>query len=128
MFIANAGARKIYAIENSNIVIQTQQIIIDNKLDNIITIIQDDILNLKSLRCIVVDIIIFDWRGKSVLNEYMLKSIIHARNYFLRNDGFGIIFPNILKLYLCAMENQSIIKNKVNINIIINIYFFNLLD
>ena len=114
MFAARAGARKVYAVESSNIAMYTQQAVIDNNLGNVITVIHDDICNLRVLPCIVVDIIIFDWRGKSVLNKQMLKSIMHARDMFLRTDGFGIILPDTLKVYLCGMDYESIMQEKVS--------------
>ena len=113
MLAAYAGARKVYCIEKSSIALTTEKIIQENGLDNIITVIRDDIMNIRTLPCVVVDIILVDWRHNSFVSESKLRSIIHARTYLLRQDGYGYIFPDAIDINICALGNNECVEEKV---------------
>ena len=115
MLAANAGARVVYCVENSHLCAATEQIIHENGLDNVITVIKDDIMNIRTLPCVVVDIILVDWRHNSFVSESKLRSIIHARTYLLRQDGYGYIFPDSIDINICGLGNDSRNEQKVSV-------------
>ena len=108
MLAAYAGARKVYYVEQDiPIANRTERMIQVNQLNNIITVLRDDVMNIRTLPCVVVDIILVDWRHNSFVSESKLRSIIHARTYLLRQDGYGYIFPDAIDINICALANNN---------------------
>ena len=107
MLAARACARSVFSIENNALTNATIQLIHENRLDNIVTVIRDDIMNIRTLPCVVVDIILVDWRHNSFVSESKLRSIIHARTYLLRQDGYGYIFPDAIDINICALAKTN---------------------
>jgi predicted RNA methylase len=60
MFAARAGAKKVYAVECSNIVVQCQQIVEDNGYAHVIDVIRGKMEDVR-LPVDFVDIIISEW-------------------------------------------------------------------
>jgi protein arginine N-methyltransferase 1 len=115
MMCAKVGAKKVYCIQENKLYSEYSKLIIkNNNLDKIINVINDNINNLKQLPDNEkVDIIICEWFGYFLLLNSKLKSIIYARDNFLKENG--IIFPDKGILYLCAMEDYNK-KNKFEFN------------
>ena len=114
MLAIRCGARKVYAVDVETVVVRTRKVISSNGLSDVVTVIGGDLLSMRTLPCVVVDVIIFDWRGRSVLDEHLLKCLYHAREMFLRGDGCGMIFPDILEVSLCGIESTALHKEKVS--------------
>ena len=101
IFAARAGAKQVFGVDNSNIAIQAKQIILDNGLDKVVTIIQGEVEEVE-LPVKTVDIIVSEWMGFSLFTEGMLDSVIFARDKWLGSGG--LIFPDIFKLYICGIQ------------------------
>ncbi|XP_055339934.1 protein arginine N-methyltransferase 1-like [Paramacrobiotus metropolitanus] len=113
MFAARAGAKKVYAIDCSNIVHSARQIVKDNKLDHIVTVIQGKVEELELPDgCQKVDIIVSEWMGYCLLYEAMIDTIIYARDKWLAPDG--IMFPDRAQMYICAIEDRDYKEDKIN--------------
>lgn len=114
MFAAKAGAKRVIGIEFSNIAKQAVQIIKDNKLDNVITIIQGKVEDVTSLPHDIekVDVIISEWMGYCLFYESMLNTVLFARDKWLKSDG--VLFPDKACLYLCAIEDRQYKDDKIN--------------
>ncbi|KAK6012814.1 arginine N-methyltransferase 8 family protein [Ostertagia ostertagi] len=114
MFAARAGAKKVYAMEFSNMAAQSRQIIKDNNLEDIITVIQAKVEEVTELPdgCEKVDVIISEWMGYCLFYESMLNTVIFARDKWLKEDG--LIFPDKAKLYLCAIEDRQYKEDKIH--------------
>jgi protein arginine N-methyltransferase 1 len=69
MFAARAGAKKVYAVENSSIVEQCIKIINDNGFSDIIEVIHGKMEEV-NLPVLEVDIIISEWRVFFISNIY----------------------------------------------------------
>ena len=85
LFAAKAGAKKVYAIECTEIAETCQKIINDNGYSNIITIVpgvSEDIELPEK-----VDIIISEWMGYSLYYELMLPAVLSIRDRYLKEDG-----------------------------------------
>jgi len=102
IFAARAGAKQVFGVDNSNIAIQAKQIILDNGLDKVVTIIQGEVEEVE-LPVKTVDIIVSEWMGFSLFTEGMLDSVIFARDKWLGSGG--LIFPDIFKLYICGIQD-----------------------
>ncbi|RIB22605.1 S-adenosyl-L-methionine-dependent methyltransferase [Gigaspora rosea] len=110
MFAAKAGAKHVYGIDMSNIIDQARQIIIDNRLDNNITLIKGKMEEVE-LPVDKVDIIISEWMGYFLLYESMLDTVLVARDKYLKPNG--LIFPDKATLYVAAIEDGDYKEEKI---------------
>ncbi|CAI5451206.1 unnamed protein product [Caenorhabditis angaria] len=114
MFAAKAGAKKVFAMEFSNMANTSRQIIKDNGLDHIVEIVQAKVEDVKELPGGVekVDIIISEWMGYCLFYESMLNTVLYARDKWLAPDG--LLFPDKAKLYVCAIEDRQYKDDKIH--------------
>jgi protein arginine N-methyltransferase 1 len=110
MFAAKAGAKHIYAVDCSDIIYQAKQIIIDNKLEKKITVIQAKVEELTLPT--KVDIIISEWMGYFLVYESMLNTVIYARDNFLKPGG--ILLPDKANLYIAGIEDAEYKGKKID--------------
>lgn len=85
MFAARAGAAKVLSVDNSDIIEKARKNIVENGLQDVITLYRGKIEEIK-LPC-KVDIIISEWMGYFLLYEAMLDSVLVARDRFLAPGG-----------------------------------------
>lgn len=97
IFCAQAGAKMVYAIEASDLVKLAEEVTVENKLNDTITVIHSKVEDIDPHKVEKVDIIISEWMGFYLVHEGMLDSVLFARDNFLNEDG--ILFPSIAKLY-----------------------------
>ncbi|KAK6527815.1 hypothetical protein TWF694_004794 [Orbilia ellipsospora] len=111
MFCARAGAAKVFAVDNSNIIDKARENIFENGLDNIITCIrgkvEEIILPVKQ-----VDIIVSEWMGYCLLYEAMLDSVLYARDKYLAPDG--LMVPSECRLLVAAMHDSDYMNDSVH--------------
>jgi type I protein arginine methyltransferase len=84
-FSHRAGARRIYAVDRSSLVVAAQAVARANGFDRI-EFSCDDEVNLPT----PVDVIVSEWMGHFVFNESMLEPLLRARDRYLRVGGFMI--------------------------------------
>ncbi|KAI8913520.1 protein arginine methyltransferase 3 [Gorgonomyces haynaldii] len=109
MFAAKAGAKHVYAVDNSTIIRKAQEIATENGLGDKITFVRgrvEDII----LPVDQVDVIVSEWMGYFLLFEGMLDSVIAARNKWLKPDG--IMAPSRAIIYLTAIDNEDWYNDK----------------
>jgi len=104
MFAAQAGARKVYAVEASAMAPFAKQIIEDNGLDDVIEVLHGKLEDLEVPE--KVDVIISEWMGYALLFEGMVKSVLIARDTWLKPNG--ALIPRRARLYACAVEDFEI--------------------
>lgn len=95
IFCAKAGAKKVYAVEASNIAQIARQVVKENGFESIIEVHQQKIEEFQlpaGAENTKVDIIVSEWMGFYLLHEGMLDSVIYARDKFL--DDTGTLFPS----------------------------------
>ncbi|XP_057197681.1 protein arginine N-methyltransferase 3 [Triplophysa rosa] len=100
MFAAKAGARKVIAVDQSEIIYQAIDIVRSNQLEDTITLIKGRIEEI-NLPVEKVDIIISEWMGYFLLFESMLDSVIYARDRYLAPNG--LVFPDRCNISLAAV-------------------------
>ncbi|TFY63817.1 hypothetical protein EVJ58_g3025 [Rhodofomes roseus] len=115
LFAARAGARRVIAVDASPIAEKARQIVRDNGLEDVITVVRGRIEDIQLPEEVAehgVDVIVSEWMGYALLYESMLDSVLHARDRFLRKDG-GVMAPGQCKMQLCLCEGAEIFKERV---------------
>ncbi|KAL8153804.1 hypothetical protein V2J09_011564 [Rumex salicifolius] len=123
IFCAQAGAKRVYAIDASDIAVQANEVIKANNLSATVKVLHGRVeveLNISDIceECKIdveideeVDVIVSEWMGYMLLYESMLGSVITARDRWLKPGG--LILPSIATLYMapvshCDRYNESI--------------------
>ncbi|KAJ8416210.1 hypothetical protein AAFF_G00382320 [Aldrovandia affinis] len=104
MFVARCGARKVIAVDQSDIIYQAMDIIRSNNLQETITFIKGRIEEV-DLPVEKVDVIISEWMGYFLLFESMLDSVLYARDRYLA-DG-GSVYPDRCTISLAAVGDAQ---------------------
>ncbi|XP_076234169.1 uncharacterized protein LOC143179057 [Calliopsis andreniformis] len=105
IFCAQAGAKMVYAIEASDLVKLTNEVVLENKLSDKITVIHSKVEDIDPNNFEKVDIIISEWMGFYLVHEGMLDSVLFARDHFLNENG--LLFPSVAKLYASPCQLPS---------------------
>lgn len=121
MFASQAGAKKVLAIDQSEIIYHAMDIAIMNKISNI-TFSKGRLENMDLADGEKVDIIISEWMGYFLLFEGMLDSVIHARDKYLKADG--LILPNRCTVNLVGLGDEE--RHSEYIDFWQNVYGFDM--
>lgn len=115
VWAAQAGARKVYAIEYTDMAKYAQRVVDANQMQDVVTVIQaavedvelpilQDELEVESEeKC--VDIIVSEWMGYFLLRESMLDSVIRARDRFLKSTG--LMMPSHCHMYVAPVADED---------------------
>ena len=120
LFAAKAGAKKVYAVEASNLAATTKKIVEDNGFAEIIEVLNYRLEDLPT-SFEKVDIIISEWMGFYLLHESMLNTIIYGRDNFLKPEG--LLFPSSAQIYASAINLDTLYDSQINFWE--NVYGFN---
>lgn len=116
IFCAQAGAKKVYAVEASNVARLASKIVKENDFESIIEVHQQKIedFQLPGDASAKVDIIVSEWMGFYLLHEGMLDSVIYARDKFLASDG--AMFPQTATILVapCSVPSRFDAWNDVD--------------
>eukprot|EP00041_Stephanoeca_diplocostata_P006546 m.87797 g.87797 ORF g.87797 m.87797 type:complete len:256 (-) comp16424_c0_seq7:863-1630(-) len=99
MLAAKAGARHVYGVEASAFADTTAGIVTDNGLDNVVTILRGKIEGITLPE--KADLIISEWMGTMLVFEFMIESVVLARDTWLADDG--IMWPSTAQLFLAPV-------------------------
>ncbi|KAI4830183.1 hypothetical protein KUCAC02_001833, partial [Chaenocephalus aceratus] len=121
MFAARAGAKKVIAVDQSEIIYQAMDIVRSNQLEDKITLIKGRIEDIK-LPVEKVDIIISEWMGYFLLFESMLDSVLYARDAYLADDGS--VYPDLCNISLALVGDPQ--KHQDHIAFWDDVYGFNM--
>ncbi|TFK48794.1 S-adenosyl-L-methionine-dependent methyltransferase [Heliocybe sulcata] len=112
LFAARAGAKRVFAVDASEIALKARQIVKDNGYEDIITVIQGKVEDISLPDDIKhVDVIISEWMGYALLYESMLDSVLCARNRFLRPEG--VMAPSQCQMMLSLCEAKDLHKERI---------------
>ena len=111
LFAAEAGARKVYAIEASNVSSIAKNIVKQNNMESVIEVFSCQVEDCILPTTEKVDILISEWMGFYLLHESMLSSVILARDKFLKKSGS--MFPCEARLYTCPCNLQEFYKKEI---------------
>ncbi|KAK5020031.1 Ribosomal protein arginine N-methyltransferase rmt3 [Cryomyces antarcticus] len=114
MFCAKAGAKRVFAVDNSAIIDKARENIFENGLQDIITChhgkVEEIVLPLNKGQ--KVDIIVSEWMGYCLLYEAMLDSVIWARDRYLKPDG--LMVPSHCTLHIAPIFDPDYIAECVS--------------
>ncbi|CAF1093878.1 unnamed protein product [Rotaria sp. Silwood1] len=108
-FAAQAGARKVYAVEASSMAEHAKALVENNHLSNRIKVISGKIEDITLPE--QVDVIISEPIGYMLYNERMLESYIHARKFLKPN---GKMYPTTGDLYVTPFTDESLYMEQVS--------------
>jgi protein arginine N-methyltransferase 1 len=112
MFAAKAGARMVIGVDMSSIVDHAKNIVRDNKLSDVVTIIRGKVEEISLPEGVdKVDIIISEWMGYCLFYESMLDTVLYARDKWLAPGG--LMFPDKATLYVCGIEDRQYKDDKI---------------
>lgn len=112
LFCAKAGAKKVIAIDATDVINQAEEIIELNGYSSVITCVRGKIESLIEDRALplsegeTVDIIVSEWMGYALFFETMLPSVMVARDA-LMTPGTGTMYPNVAKIYIEGANDQE---------------------
>ena len=108
LFAAQAGAKRVYAVEASSMAISARKLVKANGFDDIITVIESKVEDITSAQIPLktVDVIVSEPLGTFLLNERMLETYIIARDMFLKPKG--LMFPNRSELFIMPFTDETI--------------------
>ncbi|XP_044048111.1 protein arginine N-methyltransferase 3 isoform X2 [Siniperca chuatsi] len=121
MFAARSGAKKVIAVDQSEIIYQAMDIVRSNQLEDKITLIRGRIEDI-NLPVEKVDIIISEWMGYFLLFESMLDSVLYARDRYLADTGS--VYPDLCNISLAAVGDRQ--KHQDRIAFWDDVYGFNM--
>ena len=109
LFAARGGAKKVYAVDASDIAEKAREIVKANGMEDIITVMRGKVEDLDIPE--KVDVIVSEWMGYALLYESMLDSVLNARDRFLKPGG--IMAPSQCKMMLGLCDASEILKDRV---------------
>lgn len=140
MFAAKAGAKQVFAVDNSNIITRAQENVAVNGLNDTIKLVRGKVEEVKLPWAVgaprvreqisvedrgkeitqnagdetgkKVDIIISEWMGYGLLYESMLDSVISARNRLLNPDT-GVMVPSHCTLHIAPLSCTDYIADSI---------------
>ncbi|XP_049877359.1 protein arginine N-methyltransferase 6 [Pectinophora gossypiella] len=109
IFCAQAGAKKVYAVEASNLANLAKEVVKENNFENVIEVIHSRVEDVVLPGNIKVDAIVSEWMGFYLFHEGMLDSVFVARDKFLKEDGR--MFPETATVYIAPCSIPSLYKS-----------------
>ncbi|XP_012552001.2 uncharacterized protein LOC101745013 [Bombyx mori] len=114
VFCAQADAKKVYAVEASNLANLAREIVKENGFENVIEIIHSKVEDVILPNNIKVDVIVSEWMGFYLLHEGMLDSVLIARDKFLKEGGE--MFPETAVIYVAPCSIPSLYNKWNNVH------------
>ncbi|KAI5209926.1 S-adenosyl-L-methionine-dependent methyltransferase [Aureobasidium subglaciale] len=112
LFCAKAGAARVIAVDNSEIINKARANIAMNGQSKVITCVRGKIEEIQLPDGIEkVDIIVSEWMGYCLLYEAMLDSVLYARDRYLKPDG--LMVPSHCTMHLAPLADQDWISENI---------------
>lgn len=105
LFSSEAGANKIFAVDQSEIIYYAIEIALRNNIKNV-EFLKGRLENMSIPLAAgqSIDIIVSEWMGYFLLFEGMLDSVIHARDKYLKPGG--LLLPNRCTMQLVGYADE----------------------
>ncbi|PON56910.1 Protein arginine N-methyltransferase [Parasponia andersonii] len=98
---AQAGARKVYAVEATKMAEHARALIKANNLEDVIEVIESNVEEVTLPE--KVDVIISEWMGYFLLRESMFDSVIYARDHWLKPTG--VMYPSHARMWVAPIRS-----------------------
>ncbi|XP_031251572.1 protein arginine N-methyltransferase PRMT10-like [Pistacia vera] len=99
---AQAGAKKVYAVEATKMSEHARTLIKANNLDHVVEVIEGSIEDVSLPE--KVDVIISEWMGYFLLRESMFDSVICARDRWLKPTG--VMYPSHARMWMAPIRSS----------------------
>ncbi|XP_045165871.2 protein arginine N-methyltransferase 6-like isoform X2 [Mercenaria mercenaria] len=103
VFCVQAGAKKVYAIEASDMAEQTQAIVDENKMSDRIDVVHNTVETVVFPE--KLDVIVSEWMGYCLFYESMLPCVLQCRDRWLKKDG--VMLPSTASLYIAPFTDND---------------------
>eukprot|EP00747_Dinoflagellata_sp_TGD_P044427 gnl/TRDRNA2_/TRDRNA2_143266_c0_seq2.p1 gnl/TRDRNA2_/TRDRNA2_143266_c0~~gnl/TRDRNA2_/TRDRNA2_143266_c0_seq2.p1 ORF type:complete len:419 (+),score=79.07 gnl/TRDRNA2_/TRDRNA2_143266_c0_seq2:100-1257(+) len=103
IWAAQAGARKVYAVEGSGIAVRAKELVAEHDRDGVITVLCGRLEDLELPE--PVDVIVSEWMGHFLLRESMVQSVILARNRWLKPGG--VMYPSTARILMAQLDDSK---------------------
>ena len=103
-FAAQAGAKKVYAVEASGMAAKAEKLVESNGLSDVITVINQRVEDVTLDER--VDVLISEPLGIALVNERMLESYVVARDRLLKPGGK--MFPDHATLFAAPFTDEGL--------------------
>lgn len=104
LFAAQAGARKVYAVERTGIVDFARRLIAANRAQEQVRIIHGDMETVELPE--PVDIIVSEWMGGSGIDEGFLPAVLAARDRWLKPKG--VMLPECVSAWIAPVWDSEL--------------------
>eukprot|EP00475_Leptophrys_vorax_P036132 TRINITY_DN6047_c0_g1_i1.p1 TRINITY_DN6047_c0_g1~~TRINITY_DN6047_c0_g1_i1.p1 ORF type:complete len:423 (+),score=-1.12 TRINITY_DN6047_c0_g1_i1:158-1270(+) len=101
IWAAQAGARRVYAVEATDMATHATALAKANGVDHIVTVLQASAEEIDLPE--KVDVLISEWMGYFLVRESMLDSVIHARDKWLKPGG--AMFPSHARMWVAPVQS-----------------------
>ncbi|KAL5538200.1 hypothetical protein UlMin_045793 [Ulmus minor] len=98
---AQAGARKVYAVEATKMAEHARALVKANNLEDFVEVIEGSIEDVTLPE--KVDVIISEWMGYFLLRESMFDSVICARDRWLKPTG--VMYPSHARMWVAPLRS-----------------------
>ncbi|KAM6161826.1 protein arginine N-methyltransferase 2 isoform 2-T3 [Erethizon dorsatum] len=105
----HARPKAVYAVEASEMAQHTGQLVLQNGFADTITVFQQKVEDVVLPE--KVDVLVSEWMGTCLLFEFMIESILYARDAWLKEDG--VIWPTTAALHLVPCSADKDYHSKV---------------
>lgn len=109
IWAAQAGARKVYAVEATKMCEHARQLVKANGLEGVVEVIEGSIEDVTLPE--KVDVIISEWMGYFLLRESMFDSVICARDRWLKPTG--VMYPSHARMWVAPVRSR-LVDQKMN--------------
>lgn len=104
IFCAQAGARRVYAVEASAIWEQAREVVRLNRVEDRVQVLPGPVETVELPE--QVDVIVSEWMGYGLLHESMLSSVLHARTKWLKEGG--LLLPASAELFVAPISDHTL--------------------
>ncbi|KAL2928705.1 Protein arginine N-methyltransferase PRMT10 [Bienertia sinuspersici] len=101
---AQAGARKVYAVEATKMTEHARQLVKANGLEDVVEVIEGSMEDITLPE--KVDVIISEWMGYFLLRESMFDSVICARDRWLKPTG--VMYPSHARIWVAPIRSHLV--------------------
>jgi len=107
MMAARAGAKRVIAVDASDIADQARRIVAANRLSDVVTVVRGTMEAITLPEGLTqVDVIVSEWMGYALLYESMLPSVLYARDRYLAPGG--IVLPTSCVVYVSLSSHDRL--------------------
>ena len=104
VFAAQAGAARVYAVEQTSVAVLAQELAAANRVEDIVRVIHGDVLDIEPPER--VDVVVSEWLGGFGIDEGMLVPVIAARDRWLKPGG--VMIPHTVTAWAALVHDRDL--------------------